>query len=239
MTRIVEIGALTLGGAALFGMSFVGFSVASCAPMHEVAVIGGLFELPEGDPEEDPDDPDRTAAPGIVQAPRSMDQVLDSQRGVLSAFDLPPAFSEEDLRVVVEEVKSRLAALDAREIALDDREGSLAEREAVLEDRLATLDEMKAALEALERELNLREQEVGAVEANEAAREASSWDATAKLFDSGDVDEQVVRLQQFPPDEAAEILKRLKPTRAADLLAALPTPELWREYQDAYSAAAE
>jgi flagellar motility protein MotE (MotC chaperone) len=239
MAQIVQIGAMSLGGAALFGMSFLGFAVASGAPMHEVAIIGGLFQAPDLE-ELGSAGGERTGpAPHTLNGVRSHEQVLDAQRGVLSAFELPPSFSAEELHLVVDEVKARQAAQDARERALDEREATLEEREAVLSERLATLEDMKAALEAFERELDLQGQELSASQTAAAERKASAWNATAALFADGDVDEQAVRLQQFPPDEAAEILMRLKPSRARDLLAALPSPELWREYQDAYSERAE
>lgn len=233
MTRILEIGALTVGAMSLFSVSFLGFAASSGKDLSEVAVIGPLFESREDDPEADPA---VLPVPATVESPRSELDIYRSQFGLLEAYRFEPGFDSAELDMLVDELKARSIALDLRERALDDREQTLDTEHDALDEKMRVLEEMKRRLEDFEQELDLREQEVSADESVARAVDAASVERMATILAEGRAADSAKRLVTYSPEEAARFLHAMDPKKATELLNTLRGEE-FRTYADAYAAA--
>lgn len=238
MNRIIEIVAMTVGGASLFVVCFVAFVSLSGTNMSDVAVIGKLFPAP---PEAPPDEHGAAVEGGeaIEASETSLSDaaVVEASLGVLSAWTLPSPYSTSELRVLSEEIKRKHAELQDREQGLARRERAVAEDEHELEDRLGTLEELRTHLESLQMELGERELELTRAEDSARAGSETRWTELAGVI--GAIEEASAaaqRLQEYPPEEAAKVLRALgDDTRAGEILNEVPAPR-WKEFVDAYTA---
>lgn len=240
MNRIIEIAAMAIGGMSLFLVAFVGFASLSGKDMSQVAVIGKLFPKP-------PEEKDEHAAVAeITPAEQKGDgrarglsdaAVIEASLGVLSAWTLPSPYSTSELRVLSEEIKAKRAELEEQEHALARRERECADSEQELQERLKTLTELQQHLQTLQAELSEREQTVARQEDAVQASADSRWSAVAGVIAA--IEEPTAaakRLQEYPPEEAAKILRAMgDDERAGEILNALEETR-WKEYVGAYTA---
>jgi flagellar motility protein MotE (MotC chaperone) len=228
MTRPLEIAALSLGGLSFFSVAFLGFAVSSGVPLNRMAVIGPLFATDE-EPTEEPEDPEDEFQSEL--------EVIQSNRGVLAAYQIPPPFSGEELQDLAQELRNTRLRQTQRDLGLDDREQQITEREEAVFTQLAALERMRDVLENEADALAVRSQEVARDEAAEVERNLSAWRKRADFFKGASPKKVVSRLLEYEPQEAATILQLLDPKTANGLLAALPE-DRWKEYGDAYAEAA-
>ncbi|MFT5292451.1 MAG: hypothetical protein ACI82F_004539 [Planctomycetota bacterium] len=244
MNRAIEIGAMILGSASLLLVSFLGFAVMSGVPLHEVAVIGGLFE---GPPEVDADEnasmgeyPDSGARAQATT--RSPESVIAGSMGLMSAYALPSPYTQAGLQELTDEVKRVSLRLDSRDIELDRREAELAETEDGYEQRLLALEDLQKSLDRFQRDLLERELEVMRDEDAKDQSEVQRFADIAKVLDSFESSQRVGMLTSYEPDEAALILVALSEDILNETMAALSvklSAELMREYVEAYSNAVQ
>lgn len=242
MNKIIEIIAMAVGGLSLFLVAFVGFASMSGRDMSKVAVIGKLFPAPaapggehgtsggehEGDPTHEGD--------GEHAETLSDTAVIEASLGVLSAWTLPSPYSTSELRVLSEEIKRKHAELEERELALGRRERTVSEDEHELEERLKTLEELRTHLESLQAELAERGAELARQESSLEAGKDARWTQVALVI--GGIEEPAAaakKLQEFPAEDAAKILRALgDDARASEILNQVD-PTRWKSYVDAYT----
>ena len=89
--------------------------------------------------------------------------------------------------------------------------------------------------EQFQRELELRELEVIRDEKTTRDRATAQWSDVAVIL--ADLDEDVAgeRLAEYPPEQAAAILRAMTTVDASTVLNAID-PKRWKEYVDAYTA---
>lgn len=234
MNRLLEIFAMAVGGLSLFTVAFVGFATLSGRDMSQVAVIGKLFPAPAEPGAAEP------AVP-VDEEPRNLSDaaVVEASLGVLSAWTLPSPYSTSELRVLTQELKTKRGELEERERALARRERGVEQDERALEERRRTLEELRQRIEGLQADLAEREVELARREAAVQAGSEAGWIEVARVLAAiEDPAEAAKKLQEYEPSEAARILRNLgDEARAGEILNAV-APARWKEYVDAYSAAA-
>ena len=234
------IAAVTLGGAGLFVGSYIGFGAAVGAPLHELAVVGGLFPEPEGsviiggDEDEEPDpepDPDmhRRKILEKLTAPKHTASIVD-------LVTVPAPYSTDELKTLVDELGDGIDRLELRERQAREREQEIERRQAKLDEDYATLIRLQQSMDDWASELRQREVDLNRATAvrDEKTREVRS--RIGEAFLTGDPEELVPRLNLFEPAEAAGILITLPPKRANELLNALSDNASWKDYVEAYAA---
>lgn len=246
MNKIIEIIAMAVGGISLFLVAFVGFASMSGRDVSKVAVIGKLFPSPAADEGGHGEGTGEAGAGHEGEAGTGEEQgekesltdaaVLEASLGVLSAWTLPSPYSTSELRVLSEEIKKKHAELEERELALGRRERAVTEDEHELEERLKTLDELRTHLEALQRELADKEQELQRQESSLESGKDARWSQVAQVI--AGIEEPAAaakKLQEFPPEDAAKVLRALgDDTRASEILNQVDA-KLWKSYVDAYT----
>ena len=223
MNKLVKMSLIALGASAGFLGAFVGFSRALGAQWHEIAIVGSLFTPP----------PEEGETPEPVVIIKREKAMRPAGIGVLDVFQIESPYTTSELDELVGTLEAKLGEVNQRLLELDEREGRANDRATFLDEQYATLNKLRTGLETWENELRQREVEVERDEAARAAREAESWTRLAKLFEKGDVGEQSQRLLSYSPEEAAELLFRLKPARAQELLEQLEGDN-WKQYAEAY-----
>jgi len=248
MTRAIEISAMILGSASLLAVSFLGFAMMSGVPLHEVAVVGGLFEPP---PTPEVDAPDGQANPpsdpleGLPQGKRparTPDRVVQSSLGLMSAYSLPSPYTQAELHALADELKGRSARLDARKLELDEREEAIEALEQGYEQRLEALQDLQDRLDTFQRELLQREREVEREEETARLADERKYAEIARLLAGFDAERRTQLLVQYAPDEAALILVALDEDVRTEAMSALGDtlpPEKVKEYVEAYSQTAD
>src|SRR5688572_10472674 len=212
MNRIIEIAAMAIGGVSLFLVAFVGFASLSGRDMSRVAVIGKLFPAPDEEKGTRETVADEAAGPEEDERAKGMSDaaVIEASLGVLSAWTLPSPYSTSELRVLSEEIKAKRAELEERELGLARRERECEEGERELGERMKSLTELQRHLETLQAELAEREQTVARAEDAFQAGADSRWAAVAGVIAAIEEPEAAAkRLQGYPPEEAAKILRAL------------------------------
>ncbi len=238
MNRLIEIGAMAVGGLSLFLVCFVGFVSLSGRDVRQVAVIGKLFPAPpEGAPHGEPAAGEEHAESSEEKGKNLSDAaVLEASLGVLSAWTLPSPYSSSELRVLSEEIKKKREELEQRELALGRRERAVVEDEGELAERLKTLEELRLHLESLQAELGERETAVTRLEDAAQTSKDARWSEVAGVI--GALEEPAAaakKLMEFPPEEAAKVLRALgDDTRAGEILNQVPGAD-WKAYVDAYT----
>jgi len=244
MNKIIEIIAMAVGGLSLFLVAFVGFASLSGRDVSKVAVIGKLFPSPAAEGEHADPAGEHGAEPGTGEEHAegehveslSDSAVIEASLGVLSAWTLPSPYSTSELRVLSEEIKRKHTELEERELALGRRERAVSEDEHELEERLKTLEELRTHLEALQRELSDKEQELERQASSLEAGKDARWGQVALVI-AGIEDPAAAakKLQEFPAEDAAKILRAVgDDTRASEILNQVD-PKLWKSYVDAYT----
>lgn len=233
MSKLLEIGVLSVGGLCLFAVSFVGFALSAGVPMRDVAVIGPLFE------ESGPAPAPAQKAPSISQAPELTDeQIIQSNLGLLSTWSFDSSVDPEAIQAIVDRVKAKEEDLDRRELEVARQESYVADRLEALSEQHEVLEDIRAELESMDSNLRLRQEEVRRDEDAELEKSRAHWVETSKLFVDGDAAGLAPRLLKFAPEESGLILRALPPDRATELLDALPDDD-WKTYADAYTRAAQ
>ena len=235
MSKVLEIAAMLLGGFSILAVCFFGFSLTAGVPLHELAIVGDLFEAPpEGQRPVAP-----AASPEPVPATRAPAEVLRSNLGVLGTWSLPSPYDEEELASLAAELKATNRLLEVRAGELDRRAQELDEEERLLGERFAALRELQRRLEDHEAELILREQEVQSQEGVAAEHRMRASADLARLFESLDAKAGASFLAALSAGEAAAVLRQMDVERAAELLDALRSQggTDWKAYLEAYSQA--
>lgn len=261
MNKIAIISLSTLGGAALFAVSFLGFARLNGVPLNELPLVGGMFpELPEHADQAQPDaahadkpDSSHTTKPELPEAlkptedhaatahPDAPDhgpaaaKPAEAHAGIFDLIDVDGLYTQDELRALGDSLRAKNREAEQRSAELDRREELLADRLTALDERRRTLDEFAKKLDEREREIAAREAEVKSSGGTDGGAEASPADL-AEFFADGELDVLSKRLAGFTPEEAAKILSRLEPARAKELLEALPTAS-WRAFAEAYAGA--
>jgi flagellar motility protein MotE (MotC chaperone) len=244
MNKIIEIIAMAVGGLSLFLVAFVGFASMSGRDMSKVALIGKMFPAPAATGGEHGTEGGEHAATGEAGHEAGEEHtetlsdtaVIEASLGVLSAWTLPSPYSTSELRVLSEEIKRKHAELEEREGALGRRERAVTEDEHELEERLKTLEELRTHLEALQQELTDKEAELARQETSLEAGKDARW-AQVALVISGIEDPAAAakKLQEFPPEDAAKILRAVgDDARASEILNQVDSSR-WKSYVDAYT----
>ena len=243
MNRVIEIGAMILGSASLLLVSFLGFAVMSGVPLHEVAVIGGLFEGPPvEDAEEGADGSEFPVDGASERSPtRSPESVVAGSMGLMSAYSLPSPYTQVELQELADEVKGLSLRLDARRIELDRREADLRATEESFEQRILALEDLQQSLDRFQRELLERELEVKRDEDAEDLSEVQRFAEIATALETFEKDDaRIGLLLSYEPDEAAMILvaldEKVRNSSFAGMSARL-SAEKMREYLEAFSSA--
>lgn len=244
MNKAIEIGAMILGSVSLLVVSFLGFAMLSGVPLHEVAVVGGLFEAPDSDdPEtENSVDPMLAGAPEASRPQKTDDRVVQGSLGLMSAYSLPSPYTQSELQELAEELKGRALQLESREQELDRRDETLQEMEDSYENRLAALQDMQGKLESFQRELLLREKEVESMEDDALLGMQRKFAEIGRVLEGFELADRVPLLVEYPPEEAALILSSMTDDARLETLSGLGeslTPDRVKTFVEAYSEAAE
>lgn len=245
MNKIIEIVAMAVGGLSLFLVAFVGFASMSGRDVSKVALIGKLFPAPTesglhgetgGEHGTETATDGEHGAEGEHAESLSDSAVIEASLGVLSAWTLPSPYSTSELRVLSEEIKRKHAELEERELSLARRERAVTEDEHELEERLKTLEELRSHLESMQQELSDKEQELQRQETTLEAGKDARWGQVALVI--GGIEEPAAaarKLQEFPAEDAAKILRALgDDARASEILNQVE-PARWKSYVDAYT----
>lgn len=270
MNKIATIALSTLGGSALFAVSFLGFAKLNNVPLDTLPVVGGLFpKLPVGEdpthaapehaPVEGETKPDETAhatqgaehptttpeagthetaQQAEVKHEPSPKPLPEAHAGIFDLLDVDGLYTQDELRALGESLRAKNREVEQRIAELNRREELLSDRLTALDERRSTMDAFAKQLDARERELSAREAEApGSMGADGSAQAESKPADLAQFFADGEVETIAKRLVGFTPEEGAQILARLEPARAKELLEALPTAS-WRPFAEAYALAA-
>ena len=260
MNKIAMISLSAVGSTALFAVSFIGFAKLNGVPLHSLPVIGGMFPAEEQEPSHGQDSTPLPAPPVDEHAPEPAHETNNhgtqpvakplepttvartepARAGIFDLLDADSLYSKDELKSLADSLRVKNREVDLRATELDRREDLLTDRLAALDERRRTMDEFAARLDARERELKAREAEAGRDAKTGAAAEGSSLPAAdlSEFFNDGETEVLVQRLAGFSPLEMARILIKLPPTRAKELLDALPSAR-WRECAEAYARAAQ
>ena len=239
MIRPVEIALLGTGGVALFSLCFVGFTALSGVPLSQVPLVSKVVPA-DGPPTGVIDAADLPAGeispgPNVERAPVAPEQVVQANLGVLGAFAVAAPFDRRELERLSDELKARDGDLGRREHELDLRERAVEDQLALLQERFDSLAALRAQLDQQAAELERRAAEVERDEEFAAQSGELRYAALARLFAEGEVEDAVTRLLRFDAAEAARILAKLEPTRADELLKAVPDAQ-FLDYAEAYAA---
>ncbi len=206
----------------------------------------GGAEVAKATPVFDPAHPNADAN-GLVQPdaskpvkPAAIPHVREAHAGIFDMLDADSLYTQDELRALANSLRARNREVEQRAQELDRREDLLTDRLTALDERRRTLDEFGKQLDARERELKAGEAE-GKRDAQTGAKPADGKLPAGDLssfFDEGETEVLVKRLAGFTPEETAQILVKLSPARAKELLDAMPSAR-WRECAEAYSRAAQ
>ncbi len=186
-------------------------------------------------------------AKGLVQPdlskpakPTTIPRAREAHAGIFGMLDADSLYTQAELRALADSLRARNREVEQHAQELDRREDLLADRLTALDERRRTLDEFAKQLDARERELKAGEAEAKR-DAQTGAKPADEKLPAGDLsgfFGEGETEVLVKRLAGFTADETAQILIKLSPARAKELLDALPNAR-WRECAEAYSRAAQ
>ena len=228
----VKIAIFALAAAFLFMGSFLLFAALSGTPLHELAVVGGMFPAPEEEIDPEPAD----VLEEIEEDQRPEEIVVQSAAVPLQSFLLQSPFSTEELDELQRKLQAKITENEALRSDLLMRSAELDVRETNLENRWRELEEIRSALTGRELELAQRDQELARDEAAQKEREKASWAGISSMFTDGDPGDLTDKLLEIAPEKAALVLRALPGERAAELLNAL-TAEDYRIYMDEYRKA--
>ena len=164
----------------------------------------------------------------------------ETHAGIFSVLDTDGLYTQDELRALADSLRAKNRETEQRAAELDRREDLLTDRLTALDERRRTMDEFAKQLDARERELKAREAEASRDSKSGGAQDGKKLPAgdLSIFFGDGEAEVLVARLAGFTPAEVAMILVKLPPTRAKELLDALPSTR-WRECAEAYARAAQ
>ncbi len=251
MPKPLEIGLIAGGATMLFGACYIGFAQMTGVPMHTLTVVGRFFEAPE--PVVDPvadlsNEPARSAEEQLLYpekpTPDRAQELIGASLGVIGSFAVPAPFDRDQLTDLAEELETRKAEIQARAAGLDDREETIEEQLLFLQERWAEIDSLRETIETRAAELEIAASDVETARKQlEQQRLASQRDIAvqierkAALFQEGGASTAADRLLPLGAQEAGQILQRLEPERAREILDELPKDE-WQAFADAYTGGA-
>lgn len=212
MNRIIEIIAMALGGFSLLAVSFLGFAVMTGAPLHEMAVVGSLFESPEKTDAELLEEKKRDERPATNK------ELLEINEASLSSWSLPSPFSVIELEGLETKLRERSNEQDMRTMKLDARETELDQQTDQIAEQLETLTSMRESLQALSSELDSRSSEVERDELMAEADADAEARKIAEMLGSFDLEARATCLLETYTDSAALILSHM-PEKASKTLA--------------------
>jgi len=234
MNNIAKYLAYGLGAFSLCLGSFLTFAILSGTPLHEMAIVGGMFPEPraitgtgEGiaDPLED-----------LATDSRPRATVLDQASIPLQAFVLQSPFTTERLESLQTELKSAIHSNEQLALELGETKAELDRQRQHIEDRWNELDLFRDKLVERDLELQSLSDELERDVAAQSEKERAQWVKAAKLFEKGKTKDLARNLTLYPPTDAAKILSALEGERAAEILAAVP-PDRYLEYAEAFRKA--
>lgn len=231
MNRIVEIVAMCLGGFSLLAVSFLGFAVLTDAPLDEMAVVGKFFAKKEQT------DAEKVLEAEKESAPKTQREVVQSNLGVLSTWELPPPFNAAELEGLETRLKTTLGEYEGRLALLDEREGELEEREGQINEKLENLLEIRKGLDDYRAELDQRSTEVARDEAIAQEARAAEAKAKADLLGAMEVESAARGLVEHYPTEAPLILVQMDAEQARNILASMfeSNPDAWKTISEEYA----
>lgn len=231
MNKILQLVGIGFCALLLFGGAFIGFAKLSGAPMHTLPVLGGFFEAPAEDP--------ALAASGALidreVAKRSVDEEVQVGASVLGAFVLPSPYTSEQIKDLEMLLKSKLREAQLELDRMSLRHLELDEREAALQDRWGELQELRNTLERFEGDLNQRSAEIERDESARSEKEVAALQDLAKVFEEGEPEELVNKLQAYGEEDAAKLMAQMDVERVAELLRAMDE-ENYVRFSKAYTA---
>jgi len=263
MNKIAILSLSTLGSAALFAVSFLGFAKLNGVPLNELPLVGGAFPALPEDQSPARLDPVRPVAPGpgpaaepeLPEADKPAEdhaaaaqheapahgpaaaKPVEANAGIFDLIDVDGLYTQDELRALGDSLRAKNREAEQRNAELNRHEELLADRLAALDERRRTLDDFAKQLDGRERELAAREAEAkNSAGADGSGAGIASPSDLAEFFVDGELDVLSKRLASFTPEESAKILVRLEPARAKELLEALPTAS-WRAFAEAYALA--
>jgi len=231
MNKILQFVGFGFCALLLFGAAFIGFAKMSGAPMHTLPVVGGFFEAP------DETDPIAEAGHGSDRnaTKRSAEEEVQVGASVLGAFVLPSPYTSEQIKDLEMLLKSKLREAQLELDRMSLRRIELDERETALQDRWAELQELRNTLERFEGDLNQRSAEIQRDEAARSEKEVAALQDLAKVFETGEPEELVRKLQAYGEEDAAKLLAQMDVERVAELLRAMDE-ENYVRFSKAYTA---
>lgn len=195
-TFAAVIGTLTLAQWVFIGLLH-GFltvqhkrSPETLTRLHKVPVIGGYFIPPHEESDVDKINEE--------QAQRSL-RIVEAKE----VFDLPPAFDQDELKKLVDEVRSRKEQLHQTRQDIDERETRVGDLEREIERR--------------EKAVAMRQEEVEK-KAQEVSKVRAELDADVKAHDV-----QKTEAEQTILKKLAKIYGELEPSKAAAILSKNPS----------------
>ncbi len=234
MNKTLQYALFAAGGVALFAGTFVGVASLSGVPMHEVAVIGGLFSAPEPTPVS----PELEAL--AEREPQlSGREALERQAGLLGAFMVESPFTGTELHKLQDELKGKFQENRLLSERLRVRELELEEWEKTLGEKYNELADMRTKLEEMESSIALRYAELERDEAAKRGRELAGWKAQAALYAGGKPETSAKMLAEEAPADAAIILRELGADQAGEILRLVQPLSLRKQIMDAYRKASE
>ncbi|MCA8980469.1 MAG: hypothetical protein H6831_11660 [Planctomycetes bacterium] len=231
MNKILQYVGIGFCALLLFGGAFLGFAKLSGAPMHTLPVLGGFFQAP--DEYAALVDSDTRADRDSVK--RSVEEEVQVGASVLGAFVLPSPYTSEQIKDLEMLLKSKLREAQLELDRMSLRRLELDEREAALQDRWGELQELRSTLERFEEDLNQRSAEIERDEAARSEKEVAALQDLAKVFEEGEPEELVNKLQAYGEEDAAKLLAQMDVERVAELLRAMDE-ENYVRFSKAYTA---
>ena len=234
MNNIAKYVAYGLGAFSLCLGSFLTFAILSGTPLHEMAVVGGMFPEPReivgtGAGDENPLEELETDT-------RSSQMVLDEATTPLQAFVLQSPFSTEHLERLQAELKSAIRANEKLSLELGDTKSELDLQRLHIEDRWNELDLFRDKLVERDIELQALSDELDRDVLAQTEKQKAQWVKASMLFEKGKTKDVARNLVLYPASDAAKILSALEPDRAAEILSAVPSDK-YLEYAEAFRKA--
>lgn len=231
MNKILQFVGIGFFALLLFGGAFIGFASMSGAPLYNLPVVGGFFEAP---------DETHLIADADVDGnrdaqKRSVEEEVQVGASVLGAFVLPSPYTSEQIKDLEMLLKSKLREAQLELDRMSLRHIELDERETALQDRWAELQELRNTLEQFEGDLNQRSAEIERDESARSEKEVAALQDLAKVFEAGEPEELVRKLQAYGEEDAAKLLAQMDVERVAELLRAMDE-ENYVRFSKAYTA---
>lgn len=231
MNKILQFVGIGFVALLLFGGAFIGFAKLSGAPMHTLPIAGAFFDAP--------DDAGLIAELHASDDRDAMKRTAEAEvqvgASVLGAFVLPSPYNSEQIKELEMLLKSKLREAQLELDRISMRRLELDERETALQDRWTELQELRNTLERFEGDLNQRSAEIERDESARSEKEIAALQDLAKVFEEGEPEELVTKLQAYGEKDAAKLMAQMDVERVAELLRAMDE-ENYVRFSKAYTA---